>query len=128
MRARALGELDYRVDDRVLAAGQSDHERNLEKLAVQAVGTLEELAVVGERVPVISQNHDDRPLEQAEIAQRVVELTEVVVDVRDLARVQASDVVDPLPAVPPAGLAAHRQYQLRPPVARVRVLVEPRRR
>jgi hypothetical protein len=61
---------------------------NLEELAVEPVGALEELAVVGERVPVIRQDHDDRPLEQAEVPQRAVEHAEVVVDVRDLARVQ----------------------------------------
>ena len=44
---------------RSLPAGQTDHKRHLEQFAVQAIGALEKLAVVCQRMAVIGQQDDD---------------------------------------------------------------------
>ena len=111
-----------------LPARQANHERHLEQLAVQPVAALEELAMVGQGMPVVGEQHDHLVIIVPLILEGPEKVTQAVVNKGHLAGVEALYVLDLHGRGPLRRHPAHRQDQARAIVLGVGVRVEIGRR
>ena len=104
--------------------GSRSRKGTLRQLVVEAVGPLEELAVVGQRVAVVGQHQDEAVVVVAQPLEGLEELAQGEVDQLRLAGVEAPDVADLVVGGPVGRAAAHGHDQAAPGVGGVGVVVE----